>query len=313
MRIKTDKKHIWLFLIIIFFTGSKLFAQYGRIYCNVPRNYNYLQFHYYNTISNSWAEQSIPSDKIESITNLGSLSFTKVINIFGRSGGPGFVIPYSSMLSFDSESDTITYRASGLGDPSFTFDCNIFGAPSLRKPDFDNHTPRSYMSAHYVMSFPLGSYIRNKSTNIGSNRYTYKFTLNYSITTMKGMNWIDMYASVKLSGKNHHYFDDKVLSQDPVYGFEFHYSQDILGKALGKHFWINLGAIYSGGGKVSIDGIGGKSQNSLKLCGAVAFPTWKHGSVIISYNGSVWSTKGSPKTNQLIIQINCPFFFKQQL
>lgn len=305
-------KRVLILQILVLFIVAVANAQYGRLYVNVPRNYNYLQLHYYNTISNSWAEQSIPNDKIESITNLGSLSFTKVVNIFGRCGGPGIVVPYSSMLSFNKETDTITYRTSGFGDPSFTFDCNIFGGPSLRKPDYDVHTPKSYMSAHYVMSFPLGSYNDTKSTNIGANRYTYKFTLNYSITTMKGINWIDMYASVKLSSKNHSYLIDKVLSQDPVYGFEFHYSQDIFGKTLGKHFWINLGAIYSGGGKVSVDGIGGKDQNSLKLCGAVAFPTWTHGSIILSYNGSVWATEGSPKTNQLIIQINCPFFFKKQ-
>ena len=306
-------KNIFFFISTLLSLNMSVNAQYGRLYVNVPRNYNYLQLHYYNTISNSWAEQSIPNDKIESITNLGSLSFTKVVNLFGRTGGPGIVLPYSSLLSFDKESDTITNRASGFGDPSFTFDCNIFGAPSLRKPDYDNHIPKSYMSAHYVMGFPLGNYDETKSTNIGANRYTYKFTLNYSITTMKGLNWIDMYASVKLSGKNKNYLVDKILSQDPVYGFEFHYSQDILGNTLGKHFWINLGAIYSGGGKVSVDGIGGKDLNSVKLCGAVAFPTWKHGSVILSYNGSVWSTEGSPKTNQLVIQINCPFFFKPQL
>ena len=305
-------KKLLVFVVLFLCCHQIIQAQYGRIYSNVPRNDNYFQLHYYNTISNSWAEQSIPADKNQSITNLGSLSYTRVMNIFGRTGGPGIVIPYSNMLSFNEETDTITYRGSGFGDPSFTFDCNIFGAPSLRKTDFDNHVPASYMSAHYVMSFPLGSYNSSKSTNIGSNRYTYKFVLNYSITTMKGKNWIDMYANVKLSSKNNSYMGDKTLSQSPIYGFEIHYSQDVLGKLLGKGCWVNIGAIYSGGGKVTVDGVTGNDQHSVKLCGAVAFPTWKHGSIIVSYNGSVWRTSGSPESYQLIIQVNCPFVCKSQ-
>ncbi|MFA5727179.1 MAG: hypothetical protein WC886_06030 [Saccharofermentanaceae bacterium] len=141
-------------LILLFFSdfAMPVSAQYGRLYVNVPRNYNYFQLHYYNTISNSWAEQSIPNDKIQNITNTGSLSYTRVMNIFGRCGGPGIVIPYTNMLSFNEDTDTITYRNNGFGDPSLTLDCNIFGAPSLRKTQFDEHTPTNYMSAHYVMS-----------------------------------------------------------------------------------------------------------------------------------------------------------------
>jgi len=287
-------------------------AQYGRLYVNVPRNDNYFQLHYYNTVSNSWADQSIPADKNKSITSTGSLSYVRTINLFGRSGGPGIVIPYTSMLSFNEESDTITYRNNGFGDPSFTFDCNIFGGPSLRMTRFEEHTPKSYMSAHYVMSFPLGNYNPTKTTNIGANRFTYKFVLNYSITTMKGRNWIDFYASIKLSSKNKNYLESHTLSQKPIFDFEVHYSQDIFGKLLGPHFWFNLGVIYSGGGRVSVDNKPGSVQNSLKLAGALAFPTWKHGSVIVGYNGTVWATEGSPKTHQLVVQINCPFIVKSE-
>lgn len=287
-------------------------AQYGRIYSNVPRNDNYFQLHYYNTLSNSWAEQSIPSGRLQSITNVGSLSYTRVMNIFGRTGGPGIVIPCSSMLSFNEETDTITYRTNGFGDPSFTFDCNIFGGPSLKETEYVNHVPKSYMSAHYVMTFPWGNYSDTRSTNIGANRYTYKFTLNYSITTMKGNNWLDIYGSVKLSSKNRSYMIDKILSQQPIYGFEIHYSQNVFEKALGKGCWFNIGAIYNGGGRIRINDIEENDQNSLKLCGAIAFPTWKHGSIILSYNNTVWSLEGSPITHQLIIQVNCPFVIKSE-
>ncbi|MDD4555538.1 MAG: hypothetical protein PHP04_15155 [Bacteroidales bacterium] len=302
------------FLLILAFSGFAMpaMAQYGRLYLNVPRNDNYFQLHYYNTVSNSWAEQSIPADKNRSITTTGSLSYTRVMNIFGRAGGPGIVIPYTGMLSYNEEADTITYRDTGFGDPSFTFDCNIFGAPSLRMTQFNEHTPTSYMSAHYVMSFPFGSYHAAKTTNIGANRYTYKFVLNYSITTMKGKNWLDFYASVKLSSKNTSYLESHTLSQKPIYDLEVHYSQDILGKILGPHFWVNLGVMYSGGGRVTVDEAPGSVQNSLKMAAALAFPTWKHGSIIVGYNGTIWSTEGSPKTHQLVIQINCPFVVKSE-
>jgi hypothetical protein len=234
------------------------------------------------------------------------------MNLFGRTGGPGIVIPYTSMLSFNEESDTITYRDYGFGDPLFTFDCNIFGAPSLRMTQLEEHTPKSYMSAHYVMSFPFGNYNPSKTTNIGANRYTFKFVLNYSITTMKGKNWLDFYASVKLASKNTSYLESHTLSQKPVYDLEIHYSQDILGKTLGPHFWFNLGVIYNGGGMVTVDETQGTFQNSLKLAAALAFPTWKHGSIIIGYNGTIWATEESPKTYQLVIQINCPFVVKSE-
>ncbi|MCK9422074.1 MAG: transporter [Bacteroidales bacterium] len=306
------KKIFLLFLMLFAFYYDAL-AQYGRIYVNVPCNDNYFQVHYYNSISNSWAEQSIPADKNRSITTTGSLSYTRVMNIFGRTGGPGIVIPYTNMLSYNEEFDTITYRQHGFGDPSLTFDCNIFGAPSLRKNQYDEHIPTNYMSAHYVMSFPFGNYNVGKTTNIGANRYTYKFVLNYAITTMKGKNWIDMYASVKLSSKNTDYLGQYTLSQKPIYGFEFHYSQDVLGKLLGPHFWFDLGFIYSGGGRVIVGDNTGHDQNSLKACGSLSFPTWKHGSIIIGYNGTVWCTEGASKTYQLVIQINCPFIVKSEM
>jgi hypothetical protein len=311
---KTRNKLSGWLLTILLFSGFSIpaMAQYGRLYVNVPRNDNYFQIHYYNTVSNSWAEQSIPADKNRSITSTGSLSYVRTMNLFGRTGGPGIVIPYTSMLSFNEESDTITYRDYGFGDPLFTFDCNIFGAPSLRMTQLEEHTPKSYMSAHYVMSFPFGNYNPSKTTNIGANRYTFKFVLNYSITTMKGKNWLDFYASVKLASKNTSYLESHTLSQKPVYDLEIHYSQDILGKTLGPHFWFNLGVIYNGGGMVTVDETQGTVQNSLKLATALAFPTWKHGSIIIGYNGTIWATEESPKTYQLVIQINCPFVVRSE-
>ncbi|MCX6159329.1 MAG: hypothetical protein NTY74_15220 [Ignavibacteriae bacterium] len=288
---------ILIFLSLISFSNS--YSQFGRLYVNVPSEAHIFQLHYYNTHSNTWVDESIPVDENKSYTSLASLSYTKMMNYFGRSGGIGAVIPVSSLLSYNTGTDLITQRVGGLGDPSLMLDMNVYGGPSLTREQMTKTPPTTYMSAHFVWGVPLGSYNDTKSTNIGSNRFSYKFTLNQSFTTMKGKNWLDIYGSVKFSGDNKKYLGSNVLSQQPAYGLEIHYSQDV-----GNKWWLNAGGIYSGGGKISVNGVEGKEQNSFKLGLAASFPTWEHGSAIVSYNHSVWKTDGSPDVNQLIIQLN---------
>jgi len=124
-----------------------------------------------------------------------------------------------------------------------------------------------------------------------------------SITTMKGKNWLDFYGSVKFSSTNSEFLVNHSLAQDPLFGLEAHYSQDI-----GNKCWVNAGLIYSGGGRTKIDGsYSGNAQSSVKGSVAVSFPTWIHGSAIVGYNNTLWKTAGSPEVHQLIIQLNHTF------
>ncbi|MCX6162729.1 MAG: hypothetical protein NTV87_15515 [Ignavibacteriae bacterium] len=297
------RKILYISLLFILLIAGNSGAQYGRIYVDVPLHDNIFQLHYNNIFSNTWEDQSLPVDNTETRNNLASLFYTHVMNFFGRCGGIGLGVSASSLLSYNPDLDTITQRVWGVGDPSLTLDMNVFGGPAVSRKNWSTFVPMSYMSAHFVMGLPLGNYDKTKSTNIGSNRYTYKFVVNMSITTMKGKNWLDFYGSVKFSSTNSEFLVNHSLAQDPLFGLEAHYSQDI-----GNKCWVNAGLIYSGGGRTKIDGsYSGNAQSSVKGSVAVSFPTWIHGSAIVGYNNTLWKTAGSPEVHQLIIQLNHTF------
>ena len=83
-----SKKPLQCAVILIFFSlisFSNAYSQFGRLYVNVPSEGHIFQLHYYNIHSITWVDESIPVDENKPYTSLASLSYTKMMNYFGRS------------------------------------------------------------------------------------------------------------------------------------------------------------------------------------------------------------------------------------
>jgi hypothetical protein len=172
-------------------------ARAGRLFLGVPRGSDLLLFTYSGSRSNAWADDTIPDLGTQSRVRSLSVACAAIMEIDGHTAGPGISIPYSALKSIDNVSGEVTEQTQGLGDTAFTFDYNLFGAPSLSPEEFRLFTPVPDSGLHFTLCAPSGRYDPDASTNVGSNRWSLKALLNYSYTWDQGHSWIDFYPGAK--------------------------------------------------------------------------------------------------------------------
>ena len=274
-------------------------AQVGRFFLNVPKDTQLLIGTYNGVRSNTWGDDAMVDEGIESRNQTFTLAYAYVTSLHGRSGGPGFALPVSSMLSYDEATNQVIQDASGIGDLNLTFDYNLFGAPSLPVEEFKLHTPGNYSGLHFSLGLPTGDYDGDRAANIGSNRYSFKTTLNYSVTGDGGQSWWDFCPSVRVFGDNDDYAGGSTLSQKPLYGFEAHYSRNVARTA-----WLSGGLITSFGGATEIDGRRAQgSQSNFRLALGAGFATWPGGATILGYNRTIAHDDGDARVNTYMLQL----------
>jgi hypothetical protein len=139
-------------------------------------------------------------------------------------------------------------EATGFTDPGVTFHINFFGAPALTADRFLSSTPESFMSFHFSVTTPLGSYDSNSPVNVGANRWTFTPLLNLSLTRNEGVSWLDLYAGARFYGNNNAYNGINQLSQHPLGTLTVHYSHNI-----GAKMWFAIGVFYDQGGETYIN------------------------------------------------------------
>lgn len=288
-----------VFPIAIWSAGGASAQGYARMYLNAPKDTNMAMFTYLNTRSNTEADLEIINPGTDARINVGSFTYARIMSIFGRTGGPGFSLPYISVESTESDTGKSLLDLHGWGDPSLTFDVNLFGADAMTREELANSPPRTYCSLHLALGTPWGSYRADRVSNLGGNRWTGKATLNYSITRNEGDSWLDFYATAKVFGDNDDYFGGRKQSQNPIYSLETHYSHNVTPR-----IWLGGGLAYTHGGQVTIDGIEtGTAQNTLRGIASTGFRFWKGTTGIISYSHTLIRPDNSPKEGTLMLQL----------
>ena len=273
-------------------------AQTGRLFLAVPVDSNIAIATYNGTRSNTWLDDSLSVPGTESRSQTGSVLYSRIMDVFGRTGGPGLSIPYAGILSTDPSTGQVLQDRSGFGDPSLTFDVNFFGAPAMTAEQFRNFVPVTYSGLHLTLGTPWGSYDPASRTNIGSNRWSFKALVNYSITNDGGQTWLDFYPSVRVFGDNDEYLVTQRLSQRPIYGLEAHYSATVATRT-----WWSVGLIASAGGAIEIDGAQtAVSQETLRFALGAGFPAWPGGTGILAWNRTIAQTDGAARSNNFMVQ-----------
>lgn len=285
-------------------TPATVCAQgYARMFLNAPEDTDMLMFTYLNTRSNTEGDLDISSPGTEARINVGSFAYARIMSIFGRTGGPGFSIPYLSVDSSDSATGQSLVDLEGWGDPTLTFDVNIFGADAMTREQFVLTPSETYLSLHLALGTPWGSYDPAQALNTGGNRWNGKATVNYSITCDEGVSWFDFYAAAKVFGDNDEFFGGRERSQEPIFSVEAHYSHNVNPRA-----WLGGGLAYSNGGQVAVDGLEtGAAQNTLKGIASAGCRLWKGSTGIISYNHTLIRPDDSPREGTLLLQLILTF------
>jgi len=222
-------------------------AQSPRDYLNIPVNQALLQLDFLNTNTETASASDVSLPNNLAISRLGVASLLWSFPLADRYGG---VAVSGGYIKVKATGPLGQVETTGFTDPGITFHANFFGAPALRKDQFAQAIPQSYMSVHLTVNVPLGSYDSNSAVNTGGNRWTFYPLVNLDITPDKGLSWIDLYAAGRFFTTNNAFQGNNHLSQNPLGIFSAFYSHNI-----GKRWYAGIGASYDNGGNTYINGI----------------------------------------------------------
>ena len=287
---------VWLLGFVA--TVAPARGQLPRAYLNSPQG-DLVMYSYAGTRSNTGGVKNLPVPQAETRLQTQSLSYSQIIDIGGRSGGFGVAVPFVDLLSFDTESERVTARLSGLGDPSITFDMNLFGAPALDREEMNEWTPGDYCGLHFLYGVPLGEYDPDIAANLGANRFTFRPLLNYSLTSDGGDSWLDFYSSLFVYTENDEYLGTNTLSQRPLASIECHYSSLVYDR-----LWVGAGIMGAFGGEVAVnDVVVTSSQRTGRLALSAGTPMFRGSSAVFGYNHTFARSEGAADSDTYILQL----------
>jgi hypothetical protein len=274
------------------------YGQIARSYLNAPQG-NLAMYSYSGVRSNTGGVENLPIPLTETRLQTQSLIYSRIIDIGGRTGGLGVVLPFQDLLSFNTQSNDVTARESGIGDPSVTFEMNLFGAPALQREEMKDWTPGDYCGLHFTFGLPLGQYDPNSAVNLGANRFTFRPLLNHSLTRDEGKTWLDFYSSVAFYSANEEYLGSSVLKQYPLTDIELHYSKMVYDR-----LWAGIGVVGLFGGRVEVnDTVATPTQQIGRLAITAGTPMFKGSTAIFGYNNTFARSDGAADANSYILQL----------
>jgi hypothetical protein len=213
-----------------------------------------------------------------------SVTITRIVDFWGRTGGVSVIVPY---LNLSLNGGGYKSNKAGLGDLSFAVETNLFGAPALSKEELKSWTPQPFASLHFVLTAPTGSYDADNVLNVGSNRWIFTPTINYSYTPNGGRTWLEAYVSTKLFSEN----KATETEQDALVLLEVHASQNLTDK-----IWLSADAYYNVGGETRVSGQGqDNAADTLRLGVGAGLRLWSGGQLMLNYDRVVIKPESQPE------------------
>lgn len=273
-------------------------AQIARSYLNAPQG-NLFMYSFAGSRSNTGGVDGLPIPLTETRLQTQSLIYSRILDIDGRCGGLGFALPVQDLVSFNTDAGQVVARENGIGDPSVTFEVNLFGAPALQREEFAEWTPEDYAGMHFMVGLPLGDYDPTQAVNLGANRFTFRPLFNYSLTPDEGQSWLDLYASTFFYTANGEYLGDNTLQQKPLANLEAHYSRTVYDR-----LWAGMGIIGMFGGKTEINGLtNSPSQQIGRFALTAGSPMFKGATAIFGYNDTFARSQQAADSRSYFIQL----------
>lgn len=182
--------------------------------------------------------------------NAGTVDYSRYFGLANHLMWVNGAVPIAG-LSGSVTGTNIRGSVNGTADSSYQVAALLKGGPALSVADFDNYKPETIAAVSFSVAVPSGQYNGNTLLNLGSDRWLFRPEIALSHPIGPKQKWqLDTYANCEFYTDNHSYHGTKVLSEQPLPGFEGHVSYSFSDK-----LWAALDTRYSLRGDTSINGV----------------------------------------------------------
>ena len=220
-----------------------------RAYANAPVGMNFLLVGYQYSEGGLLFDPAVPITDANAVVNMGLLAYVRTLDIAGKSAKAGVLLPYADLYADGYvDGEFRTREDTGLVDPAFYFNMNLYGAPALSVKEFKDYQQDTIIGFTFKLTAPLGVYDNDKLLNIGTNRWSFK--PEFGVSQAVGR-WIFEAAAAAVFYTDNDEFDNgKTRKQDPIYSMQGHVIY-----SFPKNIWAAVSATYYTGGRTTIDGV----------------------------------------------------------
>jgi hypothetical protein len=219
-----------------------------RAYIPTPVGLNYFGFSYSNNKGGLLFDPSLPVEDTQVVANITSISFAQTLGVAGRTAQLLAVVPYvAAHLDGHVLGVQQSHSRSGLGDATFRYAMNIYGAPAMYLRTYAGYRQATIVGASITVTAPTGQYDSNRLINIGASRWAFKPELGVSRAVGK---WtLEGAALAWLFTSNNRYDGGSARTQDPLGTLQVH-----VVRFLPHRIWLATDWTFYTGGRSQIDG-----------------------------------------------------------
>jgi hypothetical protein len=236
-------------LLLSFFavglTGQEL---QPRAYLPAPVGVNYFGISYANNTGGLLFDPSLPVEDAQVNADIVTFAFGQTIGVLGRTAQVLAILPYvrANLEGRVAGSQQSIYR-SGLGDATFRYAMNIYGAPAMHVKEFMHYRQRIIVGASVTVTAPTGQYDPVRLINVGSNRWAVKPEIGVSRALGK---WtLEGAGGAWLFAPNDQFNGASVRTQVPLGSLQAH-----VVRVLPHRTWLALDWTLYTGGRTTVNG-----------------------------------------------------------
>jgi hypothetical protein len=240
------------FTLLILRTPDLVFAQFTdpHNYDNTAVGTNQLEVAYTYARSNVSIDTGLVIAGAKFRLNAGTIDYSRYFRLANHLMWVNGAVPIAG-LSGSVTGTNIRGSINGAADSSYQVAALLRGGPALSVADFDNYKPETIVGVSFSVAVPSGQYNGNKLLNLGSDRWSFRPEIALSHPFGPEQKWqLDTYANCEFYTDDVSYRGTKVLSAQPLPGFEGHVSYSFSDK-----LWGALDTRYSLRGDTSINGV----------------------------------------------------------
>lgn len=239
-------------------------------------------------------DPSLPIEQAHATTQSLAVSFTRAVNLAGRSGTflvalPLFTGHVEGLYLGQFQERTRT----GPADVRVRVGVNLYGAPAMDAKAFAQSAGRrrTTIGASLTVLAPTGQYDDTKVINIGGNRWAFKPEV--ALTHNTGVHWmLEAYGGVWLFTDNRDFFNGGVRAQEPIGSVQFHVRYTIR-----PGFWVSVNSNFYAGGRTSVNGqLNFDLQKNSRLGGTLVLPVPGNNAIRVAVSDGAYTTIGADFT-----------------
>ena len=220
-----------------------------RLYSNVPTGMNFVTVAYANSSGEVTFDSSIPVEDVDGEVDSMVLSYSRGLNIAGKSALLTVIIPYVELgLEGLLLGEPASGRTRGFGDPRVRLAVNFYGAPATTRKGFASYQQKTIVGASIGVGIPFGRNLDDKLLNVGTNRWNIvgQFGVSHKINRWT----VESAIGISWTSDNDDFFGNRRLEQDPIGLFRATILYNF-----NRGFWLGAGVLYANGGDTKLDGV----------------------------------------------------------